>query len=251
MNNDSQKYKIAILGGDKRLSEVAALLSLKEHDVSLFGLKETNATSASGKLCSSVDKAMRDADFAILPLPLTRDNLLLSATEEKVSLAEIIKLAAANKTLLLGGIVSAEMKRLCEAHGVEICDYYAREELQKKNALPSAEGALMLAMENTDVTVDGMNSMVCGYGRIGKIIAFLLRGMGACVTVAARRDEVICEATIDGFDTVKIQGDGKDLRHSAEKCDVIFNTAPAIIFSQSIVSLMANKPLYIEIASAP
>ena len=251
MNNNSQKYKIAILGGDKRLSEVAELCSLKEHDVRLFGLSDGCLNATVGKLCSSVDKAMRDAEFAILPLPLTRDNIHLSSTGEKTPLSEIIRLASANHTILLGGIISDEMKKHCSALGVEIHDYYAREALQRKNALPSAEGALMLAMENTDITVSGMNALVCGYGRIGKILAFLLRCMGAFVTVAARRDEVICEATLDGFDTVKIHGDGKELRHAAEKCDVIFNTVPAIIFNQSVVLEMTTKPLYIEVASAP
>ena len=251
MNNDTPKYKIAILGGDKRQAEIAALFSAKGHEVRLFGLSDGCLNASSGKLCTSVDKAIYGADFAILPLPITRDNLYLSATEEKISLADIVKLAAANKTILLGGMVSDDMKRLCNAHGIEICDYYAREELQKKNALPSAEGALMLAMENTEVTVNGMRALISGYGRIGKILAFLLLGMGAFVTIAARRDEVICEATLDGFDTVKIQGDGKELYRAAEKSDVIFNTVPAIIFTPSIVSGMTTKPLYIEIASAP
>lgn len=251
MNNETQKYKIAILGGDKRLHEVAALFSAQEHEVRLFGLSDGNMNSASGKLCSNVDKAMLGADIAILPLPLTRDNIHLSSGGEKTPLNEIIRLASANNTVLLGGIVPAEMKRLCAASGVEIYDYYAREELQKKNALPSAEGALMIAMENTDVTIDGTNALVCGYGRIGKILAFLLRGMGAQVIIAARRDEVICEATMDGFETVKICGNGQELQQASNKCDVIFNTVPAIIFSPSVVSGMTSKPLYIEIASSP
>lgn len=251
MNNETPKYRIAVLGGDKRLYEVAALFFAQGHDVRLFGLSDGNMNSASGKLCSSVDKAMGDADIAILPLPLTRDNIHLSSAGEKTTLSEIIKLASANNTVLLGGIVPAEAKRLCAVSGVEIYDYYAREELQSKNALPSAEGALMIAMENTDVTVDGMNALVCGYGRIGKILAPLLRSMGARVSIAARRDEVICEATMDGFEAVKIRGDGQELQRAAEKSDVIFNTVPAIIFNPSVVSGITNKPLYIEIASTP
>ena len=251
MNNETPKYKIAILGGDKRLCEVASLFSDRRHEVRLFGLSDTNINALSGKLCSSVEKAMCEADIAILPLPLTRDNFNLSSAGEKTPLSEIIKLAASNSTVLLGGIVPAEIKRLCAACGVEIYDYYAREELQKKNAIPSAEGALMIAMENTDVTVNGMSALVCGYGRIGKILAFLLRGMGASVTVAARRDEVICEATMDGFEAVKIRESGQELRQAAGKCEVIFNTVPAIIFPKSAVAAITSKPLYIEIASSP
>lgn len=251
MNNETQKYKIAVLGGDKRLHEVASLLSAQGHEVRIFGLSAGSIKFIPGKLCSSLDKAMCGADLAILPLPLTKDNIHLSSAEEKTPLSEIINLACNNNTILLGGIVPAETKRLCVAADVEIYDYYAREELQKKNALPSAEGSLMIAMENTDVTINGMNALVCGYGRIGKILAFLLRDMGASVSIAVRRDEIMCEATMDGFEAVKIQGNGQELQRAAERCDVIFNTVPSIIFNQSVVSGMTGKPLYIEIASSP
>ena len=248
MNDDRKKYKFALLGGDKRQAVVASELLGHGYSVSLFGITET---SASGELCLSADKAMEGADFAILPLPVTRDNVYLSSSGERVALNEIVKLAARNKTMLLGGMVPQELIRICEAAGVIIRDYYKQESLQMKNALPSAEGALMIAMENTDITVNGMKALVCGYGRIGSILSGILKKLGASVTVAARRDETLCEISLAGFDAVRISGDAHDLRKAVGECDVIFNTVPCVVFNKNVIDGIKHKPIYIEIASSP
>ncbi len=248
MNNDQRKYKFAILGGDKRQSVVASELLRQGYDVSLFGIADT---SVSGELCLNADKAMEGADVAILPLPVTRDNIYLSSLGEMVALNEIVKLAEKNKTILLGGMVPKELKDQCNLSGVVILDYYKRESLQIKNALPSAEGALMIAMENTDITVNGMKALVCGYGRIGSILSAILKNLGANVTVAARRDETLCELSLAGFNSVRIGGDIDDLSKAVGECDVIFNTVPNVVFSKNIINGSKNKPIYIEIASSP
>ncbi len=248
MNDDRKKYKFALLGGDKRQSVVASELLGHGYGVSLFGITDT---SAFGELCLSVDKAMEGVDFAILPLPVTRDNIYLSSSGDKVTLNEIVKLAAKNKTILIGGMVPHELIRLCDAAGVVICDYYNQESLQIKNALPSAEGALMIAMENTDITVKEMKALVSGYGRIGSILSRILKNLGANVTVAARRDETLCELSLAGFNSVRIGGDIDDLRKAVGECDVIFNTVPCVVFNKNIINGAKNKPIYIEIASSP
>ena len=107
----------------------------------------------------------------------------------------------------------------------------------------------MLAMEHTDVTVCGMNALVCGYGRIGSLLARMLERLGANVTVAARRDETLCEISLAGFRSVRIGTDG--MNEAVRNCDVIFNTVPTVIFSEKMLTGLKNKPLYIEIASSP
>jgi dipicolinate synthase subunit A len=108
---------------------------------------------------------------------------------------------------------------------------------------------MMLAMEHTEITVDGMKVLIAGYGRIGAILASLLSKSGALVTVAARRDEVLCEANSVGYNVLKIDPlRGVELTDGS--CfDVIFNTVPGIIFNSRVLSRLSNSPLYIEIAS--
>lgn len=246
---NTTKYKFAILGGDGRQAVIASGLAQKGHRVSCFGVDGKLIPISGCEICTNVDKAMSGADFAILPLPVSKDRFHISSVSQKIELGEIGRLAQKNGSLLLGGMVPFELHRICKELNVEITDYYTRESLQIKNALPSAEGSLMIAMEHTDTTVQGMRALVCGYGRIGKILAQLLRKLGASVTVAARRDETLCEIGMSGFDPVKI--DSSNALSKASECDVIFNTVPNIIFTERIVKNIKNSPLYIEIASAP
>ena len=243
------KYKIAVLGGDGRQAQIASRLAKMGHRVSCFSVDGKLIRISGCEICMGVDKAMSGADFAILPLPLSKDGIHLNSLSQKIELSEIVTLAKKNGTRLFGGVVPSEFRRVCRELDVDVTDYYASESLQIKNALPSAEGSLMIAMEHTDITVSGMRALVCGYGRIGKILADILRKLDAKVTVAARRDEVLCEIEMSGFESVKI--DGGDALSKAAECDVIFNTVPYVIFTERVMKNIRSSPLYIEIASSP
>lgn len=47
------------------------------------------------------------------------------------------------------------------------------------NAIPTAEGAIQIAMEEMPVTIHGSKALVLGFGRVGKTLAKMLDGIGA------------------------------------------------------------------------
>lgn len=252
MKNTENKYKFAILGGDRRQEIVARELLRRGYAVSTWGIGEVSGA----EVCSSVERAIDRSYAILLPLPATRNKVDLALRDggdiSPVKLTEIVKLAAFHRcSLILGGMIPEEVKRLGEERGVEVIDFYLSEDLQLKNALPSAEGALMLAMEHTDITVSGMHALICGYGRIGRILCAILSSLGASVTVAARREEVLREASLLGYDTVRLGENDALLARAADQSDVIFNTVPDCIFGDSVLYRMEKMPLYIEIASLP
>lgn len=247
----NEKLKIAILGGDKRQVVISNCFIRCGCEVRAFALSDVAQIVGRAEICMTAEKAMENADIVILPLPVTRDNLHLNAQCGKVLLTDIVRLAEKNSSYLFGGMIPLEMIDICEKLGVEITDYYKSEGLQRKNALPSAEGALMIAMEHTDITVRGMRALVTGYGRIGTCLSQILQRLGADVTVAARRDESLCEASLMGYKVLRLDSDGGKLGGSLNDFDVIFNTVPYIIFSEKVLKECQSKPLYIEIASSP
>lgn len=251
MDNDLRNLKIAVIGGDKRQTVIVGEFIKAGCEVRAFALGDAGQAARGAEICMSVDKAVEGADVIVLPLPVTRDNVYLAAVGVKVALSDIIKLTAKNRAILLGGMIPEEMMRQCRALGIEVYDYYKSESLQRKNALPSAEGALMIAMEHTDITVKGMKALVCGYGRIGSLLALMLDKLGADVTVGARRDETLCEVSLMGYSAIRLGGDGRELSEAVRNSDVIFNTVPSVIFTEKVLSEVKNKPLYIEIASSP
>ena len=75
---------------------------------------------------------------------------------------------------------------MAEQAEVVFFDYFAREELEIANAVPTVEGAIQIAMEELPTTLFGTRVLVLGFGRLGKLLAHRLKGLGANVTVAAR-----------------------------------------------------------------
>lgn len=251
----SRKYIFAIIGGDNRQAVVAKKLLSLGHTVRIFGLDVSLGDISGAEIVSSPEKATMGCDVILLPLPMTRDNITLnfiSSVENKTVLLTDVLKTVTNKsnTLVLGGMIPEKMKEEALKYDVEIVDYYAVESLQKKNALPSAEGALMVTMQNTDKNIEGMRVLIGGYGRIGKILARKLKALGADVAVTARRDEVLCEIAMSGYNAVNTK-DINTLAREFHSCDVVLNTVPEMIFSKQIIENGKGKPLYIEIASSP
>ena len=71
------------------------------------------------------------ADYILLPLPLDA---------ARTPLAELLR-AARPGALALGGMLSEEAKAIAAEAGVELVDYFAREELAIRNAIPRGASA--------------------------------------------------------------------------------------------------------------
>ncbi len=115
------------------------------------------------------------------------------------------------------------------------------------NALPTAEGALQLAMESTDRTILGSRCLVIGYGRIGRLLADRLLALGAEVTVSARKYGDL--AWIDAWGCRSVRTNA--LAEQLDRFDVIFNTAPALILDGARLRETREDCVIIELASAP
>lgn len=107
-----------------------------------------------------------------------------------------------------------------------------------ENANITAHCAIRLAMEALPITLDNCSVLVVGWGRIGKCLVRLLRGLGADVTVAARKEADRAILTALGIRAVPIPC----------KTDhrVIFNTVPEMVLPDC-----GDSALKIDLASKP
>ena len=92
-----------------------------------------------------------------------------------------------------------------------------------KNAAITAHCAIRLALQHLPVTLDSCPVLVIGWGRIGKCLTQLLKGLGAEVTVAARKSTDRAMLSALGYNCVPML----DLDTSAYR--VIFNTVPVLV----------------------
>ena len=175
------KPAIAVLGGDLRQVYLSRLLEADGRHVMTWGLEKGGAP------CAVPLHQALEARVLVLPLPVWRDGALnLPLTDTRLETEDLWPRLRTDQ-LLLGGMTGELPPRLREDFGLTLLDYYDREELQAANAVPTAEGAIALALELTDRTLCGSRCLVMGFGRIGKVLSDRLRALGAEVAVSARK----------------------------------------------------------------
>ena len=125
-------------------------------------------------------------------------------------------------------------------------DYSLREEFLIKNAVPTAEGAIEIALRESDITLNGANAAVIGYGRIGKYLSEILSGLNCNVSVVARKESARANAEISGFSTYNFGN--TDVYKNA---DIVFNTVPTTVIGEDELSVMRPETKIIDLASLP
>lgn len=236
----------AVIGGDLRSAYLAGLLAVDGYKVITSGFDSTDLPPCVTG-CTNPAQAVTLADCVILPLPVTTDGATINApfSRIRISLDQVLN-ALQSKQSLVGGQVSDTVRREVEARGFQIHDYYKREELAVLNAVPTAEGAIQLAMEELPVTISGAHCLITGYGRVGRVLSRLLIALGAHVTVAARKFSDLAWASTQGCDTIELL----HLRQAGD-FDVIFNTIPTMIFDRDALKALDKNTLVIDLASRP
>ncbi len=239
---------IAFLGGDERQRYAAAAMSDIFREILVWGL---GPPSGNIKYCDAAVGAIGCSDAVVLPIRVTTDGRRLNCPLEQeahLDIEELSHILPAN-TPVLGGIMPNVYLERLQAKGIRYINYFDREELQIKNALLTAEGALALAITELPIGLLGANAAVLGYGRIGKLLGDLLSRVGVNVTVFARKPTDLAKAQMCGHSTVSFYGDYKAVL--AQKFDIIFNTVPYLLINDEILSQMRRDSLVVDLASAP
>ena len=232
---------ISILGGDLRQVCLARLLSEDGWMVTTWGLEKGGGDGG-----APLDQAL-EGDILLLPMPVCRNGMLhLPLTDTELE-AERLWARLRYDQLLLGGMTGNLSRRLMADYGLTLLDYYDREETQVANAVPTAEGALQLAMESTDRTLHDSRCLIIGYGRIGRLLADRLLALGAEVTVSARKYGDL--AWIEAWGCRGVQTGA--LTGQLDRFDLIFNTAPALILDGTRLRETREDCVIIDLASAP
>lgn len=222
----------AVIGGDKR--SLFAARRLEE-----YGFRTALFAISGGQPYEEYKKIKADA--LLLPLPLTKDGKTLFAPDEKepISVSDVLSAAPADALLFAGRTGGISDERLT--------DYSAREDFAIMNAVPTAEGALLLALQGLDETICGMRVAVVGFGRVGAQTARLFRAAGAEVTVFARKTEARMSARALGCKAEATD----DLEIAASDFRLFINTVPARLFTSKVLSALRKDAYVIDLASAP
>lgn len=236
----------AVIGGDLRSAYLAGALAGEGCRVISSGFDGTELPPCV-TACTNPVQALALADCVILPLPVTTDGVHVNAPFSRVPIAlDTVIQAVREEQVLFGGQISDSLQRSFALHGITAHDYFAREELAVMNAVPTAEGAIQLAMEELPITLSGARCLVTGYGRCARVLAQRLRALNAEVTVAARRCSDRAWAQAQGH-----MAEDLSALTAGRRYDVIFNTVPHKLFSREVLAELDGGTLIIDLASRP
>lgn len=239
--------KISILGGDKRTETILAGLhhAFPEAGLSVWGTTGVQLPAyAHG--AKTWQEAMSGAQVGILPIPVTRDGENLTAdphANQTVPLDALCRFLRPG-SLLLGGLIPPMVRRLAQENAVHFLDYYENGVVQTLNAVPTAEGAIAIAIRELPVILPEATAVITGYGRCAKALAGRLHLLGARVIVAARRPEALAEAACDGCETVLLS----TYLQSPLPCQILFNTIPAPVFTDACLAGLEDGCVFVELA---
>ncbi len=232
---------ILILGGDNRSLYLGEYLEKQHFHVCYYAFNQADCYE-------NLTDAVNEADFIILPLPLSRDRVTLNAAlfDGTITLSEIFALSVSGK-MFFGGQMPKSFCEELEARGAEWCDYMQLDELAIYNAVPTAEGVVQILIEELPITIHGMKCAVTGYGRVGKILAQTLKALGAEVTVFARKQKDFADAFAKNI----IPKDFSSLSADYHNFDALINTVPQRVLNAKELDNLNPECVLIEVASAP
>ena len=243
-----QEYVVAVLGGDKRMDFAARELARRGYAVREWGRSDGDSVTAFARIAR---EWLADVDALMLPLPTSFDGAHLSTPllKECEKLRMETLFCAAPDKVWLAGRFSESLRVRADRENIRWIDYFDEEILQLKNALPTAEGAIEIAMRELPVVLDGTKIAIIGYGRIGEVLAAKLALLGAEVTVYARRPDVCTRAELMGHKSVRILQEVPLLIEADTR--VIYNTVPHRLFDRATLQKLSKRCLIIDLASAP
>ncbi len=238
---------IAVLGGDLRISHLANLYSISQTVHAAYFSKEANLSDRV-QVHQDILPVISECHLVILPLPALGEGYILNAPywPDPVDVRPVFAHMAPG-TIVLAGKASKPLKELAGQCGLEIIDYFEREELAILNAIPTAEGAIQLAMEEMPITLHQSRCLVTGFGKTAKVLALDLKALGAHVSVAVRKYSDLAWIQALGMQGIMLG----DLAGHAGQFDLVVNTVPAMILTHDILKHLKRDCLLIDLASKP
>lgn len=241
---------IAVIGGDARYLElIRQLQTLENTTIILIGFDNINQSFIHAKQQSLSETDPSQLDVIILPIRGTS----LSGEVETIFSNESIELSQEwfkklhSSAVVFTGISNSYLDNVVSDADIRLIPLMSRDDVAIYNSIPTAEGTLMLAMENTDYTIHSANVTILGYGRIGQTIADRFKALRAHTTVLTDNETEYARVCEQGHQVATIE----ELAVVAAETDILINTIPAPIIDKDIIKHVALRTLIIDLASKP
>jgi dipicolinate synthase subunit A len=240
---------IAVVGGDEREREIARLAAATGAQVRAYGFPWPEGGIDGVEPAVSAAAALHGARYALLPIPgISVEGKLYapSAPDPIVADDALLEPLAPGAHVVLGAANDA-LRAAAERRGIGIHEYENDRELMLLRAPAIVEGALAVAIEQTDVTLHAADVCVAGFGTIGSLLARALLALGARVHVAARNPVQRAAAYAAGAVPLPLD----ELPERAGRLSMLFSTVPAPVVGRDVLERLPPHSLVVDLAAPP
>ncbi len=150
--------------------------------------------------------------------------------------------------LWFSGKISGPVEAARREMGIQFIDLAEHDVLAVLNGVPSAEGAIMMAMQESPFCLHGSQSLVLGFGRTAGPLAMMLAGLRSRVTVVARSDAARARAGAMGYEAAGFEDLPALMGGHPRFC---FNTVPALVLTAEVLAAADPGMLVVDVASRP
>ncbi|MGI6037065.1 MAG: dipicolinate synthase subunit DpsA [Limnochordia bacterium] len=250
MGGRLQGITIGLLGGDRREIRLLEALVAEGARVHAVGYLPSMLPPGDVHPFSDPVAAVTGVDVVIAPMSNTdQEGWIKSCPDPQLTIkidAALCRVLPPGTPLLIG-VAKPIIRRLARDYDLQLVETAEDDELAILNSIPTAEGALQLAMDELPITIHGSRQVVIGFGRCGITLARLLAAVGAQVTVVARSSAQRARALEMGLGAV----DFGELKEVCRLAQAVHNTVPHLVLTREILEVMAREVVIIDLASAP
>lgn len=241
--------KVTVIGGDLRMVKLVEMLARDNYEVYTYALEKAESISKLENVIQTerIQEALQDRKVVIGPIPLSSNNISINTpfSEKSITIEELAQVL--DEKIFIAGNIKSELYEYTKGKNVQILDLLDREELVVLNTISTAEGAIQIAMEETNSTIHGSNILVMGYGRVGKIVAHMLKGIGANVYCEARKNVDLAWIRAYGYVPIRLN----ELNRTLQNYDIVINTIPSMVLDERRLQYLKKECLIIDLASNP
>lgn len=233
---------VSIIGGDSRNVELAKLFVKDGYNVKVYGITDDELKDVK---CNDLNDAMNGSEIVVTGIPALLDQELLKA-DVPTSITYFLNCLSDNQ-MVYGGVIKDKLLTGMQKKNIKYFDFMQSEEFAILNTIPTVEGAIEIAIRETNITLHGANILILGFGRIGKLLAKTLKGFECKIDLTARKNEDF--AWIGTYGYTKVTYDV--LNENLGKYDIIFNTVPVLLLDEAGLKKVKKDCLIIDLASKP
>jgi len=240
---------VAVIGGDARYLELITQLQRVTTSIIAVGFD----TLAKGFVHATHIKfpalPVETMDVVILPITGVDSKGYVETvfSDQSIQLTKDWFQRLPSHALVITGMANAHLQQMAKDTNTSLVPLLDRNDVAIYNSIPTAEGALLMAMEHTDYTIHSSRIIVVGFGRVGDTVANKFSALGAHVSVCAKDVSDLARITERGYVSIPLE----QLPQHTPTCDILINTVPAKVIQKDSMRFLPAHSMIIDLASHP